>query len=398
MTKKTLKAILAAALAVIMVIPCFSAFAANNTLTWNFYGTDYTYDYAGEMTLGTTAIPDDASDFIWYSFDVPEEGFYLIRYNYVNLDAWFGIPEDYEGTTAYNEKPYLSYEEEYIDGSIYFIEAGKTIVAFDIYLSEENAAFETEFLGSEITEVKPHEDLIYNYDVYDYEYMGEIYCDLTTDVDITFSNGFTVTEYYLEGTTEKALVAGENTFKTTLFNKDYEFNANVYYITDYVESVEIENYLHIYSYYYGEDYFYPWGELLKVTFKDGSTYTVNTNYSDVITLPNGREVSFGFDVSSDNSGNYYMDVYVGGTSFASYKCEYENTSVEENIFIMTEISKNYLADASFYFKRAFEVALEDGILGIFNNSEAAMMRIEWAISSFMLALDEFTYFILYLLS
>lgn len=401
MKKKTLKAILAAALAVIMVIPCFSAFAANDTLIWDFYGSEYEYDYAGEMTVGTTAIPADATDYIWYSFDVPENGFYYIHYQYTDMDAWFGIPEEIEGASAYNEKSFISYAPDGGDGTIYYLETGKTLVGFDLYYYGENATFETEFLGAEITEVKPQNDLIYNYDVYGYEYMGEYVFEAETRFDITFSDGKTIPYYFLTGKTDSEIVAGENTFKTEIAGKEYEFTANVYYITDYVESVEISNiedYLYVYEYYNGTDYNYPEYETIKVNFNDGKTYTVTINGDDGIILPNGREVYYGFDFNKEG-GDYTFDVYVAGNLMASYDCEITTVSIEENIDQMTQTSQDYLSDAANYLRRAFEVAFEDGLLGFFDYGMTdALLRIEWAVSSFLAAIEEITDLALYLLS
>lgn len=402
MKKKTLKAILAAALAVIMVIPSFSAFAANNTLVWDFYDSEYTYDYAGEINVGTTEIPDNASDYIWYSFDVQNAGFYYIHYSYEDMEAWFGIPESFEGLSATDVKDNLYYALDGEEGAIYYLEAGKTIVGFDLYLYEEDAAFETEYLGAEITEVKPQYDLIYGYDVYEYEYMGENNVEFDADFDITFSEGKTITRYFLDGTSESAITAGENTFKTEFYGKEYEFTSNVYYITDYIEKVElsnIEDYLCVYEYYNGIDYEYPWYETIKVTFKDGSTYTINGYDGDTITLPNGREVGYFFDYNEDDNGNYTFEIYVAGECFASYDCEVVSMSVEDNIDIMNQASINYLSDAAYYFGRAFEVAFENGILGLFNGgAEEGLMRIEWAISSFVAVFNEISYLLSYLLS
>lgn len=400
MKKKTFKAILAAALAVLMVIPYFSAFAANDTLIWDFYGSEYTYDYAGEMTVGTTAIPEDSSDYIWYSFDVPEAGYYYINFSYENMDAWLGIPEEFEGTSAYDEKSSFCYSPENKYGLIYYLEAGKTIVGLDLYYFEEDATFETEYLGAEITEIKPQHDLIYNYDVYDYEYEGEYFCDFSVDFDIIFSEGKTITTYFFEGTSDKTIAPGENTFKIELFGKEFEFTSNVYYTEDYVESVEISNiedYLCVYEYYNGTDYSYPLYETIRVKFKDGTTYTVNINDSDTITLPNGREVYYGFDFRTDDNGNYVFDVYVGGKCFASYECETKAVSVEENVGQLTEAAKNHLSDVSYYLRRAFEVAFEGGLLGFFDyGMTESLLRIEWAVTSFVAVFEEITNLMLYM--
>lgn len=399
--KKTLKAILAAALAVIMMIPCISGFAANETLAWFFYDYLYTYDYAGEITVGTTAIPADASDYIWYSFDVPEAGFYYIHYDYSDLDAWFGVPESFEGLSATNEANCIYHSPDDGDGKIYYFEAGKTIVGFDLYYYEENSSFETEFLGAEITEVKPQYDLIYDYDIYEDEYMGEIICDVEADFDITFSGGETISEYYLPCTTESAVVAGENTFKTEILDKEYEFTANVYYVTDYVESVEISNledYLYVYEYYNGTDYEYPIYETIKATFKDGSTYTVSIYEEDYIRLPNGREVGFGFDFDSNPNGEYQLYVYVAGDCFGTYDCEVVEASAGQNLDTMTQVAQYHISDAAYFLGRAFEVLLEDGVFGIFSNSAEALLRIEWSISSFVAVFDEITSYLLYILA
>lgn len=402
MKKKTLKAIFAAALAVIMLIPGISVFAANDTLVWDFYGDEYIYDYAGEITLGTTEVPEDASDFIWYSFDVQEEGFYYIHFNQENMNAWFGIPESFEGNTAYNEAEFIRQSDENADGSIYYLEAGKTLVGFDLFYLGENAAFETEYLGNEITEVKPQYDLIYGYDIYGYEYMGINEVEMEAGFDLTFSGGKTIELYYLCGTSDSALVSGENTVKVKIYDKEYETAVNVYYVEDYVESVElsnIEKYLYVYEYYNEIDYEYPRFETIKVTFKDGSTYTVQINEDGVITLPNGRSVSFFLNYSETDIGNYYFDIYVGGTCLVSLECEVKTVSVDENIDKLSQATQHHISDAAYYLRRAFEVAFEDGFIGFFDyGATESLIRIEWAISSFISVFDEITSLMMYLLS
>jgi len=401
MKKKTLKAILAAALAVIMVIPCFSAFAANDTLVWFFYGDEYVYDYAGEVTLGTTAVPNDISDYIWYSFDIQNDGFYYIHYSYEDLEGWMGIPENLEGNTAYDETRFILNEPDDGYGAIYYLETGKNVLAFDLSFCGENAEFETEYLGAEITEIMPQYDLIYNYDIYEYEHMGVNYIEADANFQITFSGGQTANIYYLDCTTDSVIVPGENTFKAKIYEKEYQFTANVYYITDYVESVEISNiedYLYIYEYYNGTDYEYPYYETIRLIFKDGSTYTVNINSDEMLMLPNGREVGCYFDFV-ENNGEYTFDVYVGGTCFASYECEVTDAGFEENVDVMTSRFKSHLSDAAFYIRRAFRVVLENGLLGFFDYGlTESILGIEWAVSSIISAFDEITYFMFYLLS
>lgn len=400
--KKTLRAILAAMLAALMAFSGLTAFAAANTdtqLEWDYYGDSYYYDYAGELTEGDNSISYDDKEYVYFTFDAQNEGFYAISYEYDNLDAWIGLPERYENGKAYDEADFSSYYPENSNGVITRYEKGEHLIILEYYYLADTASFKIEFLGEEITEINVASDLIYNYDIYDYEWEGENCFDIEAETEIVFSSGKTITRDYISGTCENEITKGENALTVEFCGKEYELTANVSLITDYVESVSvsnIEDYLYIKSYYNSYDFSAPYGETFTVTFKDGTSDSFVYGDDDNVTLPNGRDVWCYMDYDYDAEK---LSVFVAGTCFAEYDCELTSASIGENIDEMNYNNSIHLEMVSYYLRRAMEVAFEDGIYGFMNGgAEMAMMRIQWAIESFMYVFTEAAALMIYYLA
>lgn len=401
--KKTLRAIIAAMLAALMAFSGLTAFAAADTsdrLEWDFYGQSYYYDYAGELTEGDNTLSYDSSEYVYFTFDVQNAGYYKISYEYENIDAWIGIPGRYENGKAYDEADISSCNIENGHGIITRFEEGENLIILEYYYLVDTASLRIEFLGEEITEIKVESDLIYNYDIYTYEWDGENCFDIEADTEIVFSSGKTIKRYYISGTHENEITKGENILTAEYCGKEFEITVNVYYVDEYVESVtvsNIEDYLYTIEYYDSYDYFIPFGETVTVTFKDGTTDSiVYGDEDDIITLPNGREVWCNIDYDYDTNSLY---VIVAGTYFAEYECETTPASLKENIDEMNYNNYNHIEMASYYLRRAVEVAFEDGIYGFMNgNAERAMVRIQWAFESLKCVLAEMAYLTAYLLS
>lgn len=393
--KRNLRAIIAAMLAAVMAFSGLTAFAAVDTsakLEWDFYDEIYYYDFAGELTEGENKIDNSISDYVYYTFDVQTSGYYILYYNFENLNAWIGVPEKYENGKAYDEAGRIYYSPENCDGFICYFEKGEQILALDLYYTDENSVLNIEFFGEDVAEIKVDYDLIYNYDIYTYEWEGDICFDINCESVITFTSGKSIT-YYISGICDSEIVKGENTLAAELCGKEYDFDVNVYYITDIVESVElsnVEDYLEVTEYYNGTETPSPFGETLTVTFKDGTTDTVILDADDHLTLPNGRNVWCYTDYEYTDDGMGFK-IYVAGTEVDSFECKVVPASIKENIDAMNSSNSDHLSISSYYLRRAFSCLMEGDI-------DSAIMRIQWAIESFMYIFSEAASLISYLLA
>lgn len=388
--KKSIRAFIATVLAVVMAIPAVTAFAATDTedkLEWEFYDETFYYDYAGEIAEGKNEIIYDGNDFIYFSFDAQNSGYYHLSFGYENMNAWIGVPEKFENGKAFNEASCIYYATEDFDGIICYFSEGKQIIALDLYYIDENASFDIEFYGEDITEIELAETLIYGYDIYDYDLDGSVYFEIDNNVKITFSSGKSITKDSISGKTNSSITSGENTLVAVVCGKEYELKANVNYVTDYVESAEISNiedYLNIKICYDGYDSYEPYGETLTVKFKDGTTDEIVLNDDEFLVLPNGSEVWCYTDFES-NGNEIVLNVYIANKLVKSYECIEHEANISENIDAMNSNNMNHLSDISYYIRRALIIALECGSLQEFMDygAEEAALRFTWAFESFI---------------
>ncbi|MBQ2842510.1 MAG: hypothetical protein IJE72_05695 [Clostridia bacterium] len=359
--KKTLKSILAAALAFILAFGSFSAFAENGkTLKWIFdrEWEDYAeYLYSGELKEGeNTLVSTPKSDFLYYTFHAAKDGYYQLGFDPYDL-SWTGIPEEIENGIAYEVKSSIYYSTETSDNEafmadIYYLKAGETVVGVDYYYEDNasNGELTIEYLGESmdiIFEEKDLNNLVTDYDIY----FNDEYSFFYTDCTLSFSGGKTI---FREK--EELLFSydkyseGENTITVKLgdYSKDVTVTAyNIYHFVKDAQLSNAENYTTV-TQNYNYTYNYPSisNESVKFTFTDGSTFTtvINDNYGFAI-LPNGREYFVSLYYGDNYDYGYALMIDVAYQMVKEYECTVESSGIIENIGALNENNNSKI----FYF-------------------------------------------------
>lgn len=388
--KKTMKAIFAAMLAAVMAFGSLTAFAAEEkkTLKWIYYDWEYYYDYAGEIVLGENVIssPED-SEYCYFVFNAEKAGFY--GFGYDADDGWLILPEYCENGVAYNDAGcYFDNDKtEYL----YYLGEGENIIAFDSCSNLEDEAFTVEYYGEKVNSVTTSYDLILNYDIYISENEAWIYAD---GMDCVFDSGKTFRIEYVEGFTECDGSESVVTLTADVLGCKVDLSVNVYRISDIIENVEvtnIEDYLYVTEYYNEYDVFYPYGETMTITYKNGEKQSVvyEEEYC-VFKLPDGNEVYFNFflNVEGDDAK---MCLVIAEEEIKYFDCEMEKASVNENFAAVKNDWSMAMNDASFYFRRALIKVLECSNIYEFINYGAPAAGVYFS-ESFACAASVFTMF------
>ena len=386
MKTKTIKSFIATFLAAVIAFSCFSvAFAAGETLEWDFYGETYTYEYAGTLVEGENAIAYSDVVETWYDFNAQSAGFYKLSYYYEDADLWFCVPESFSDNTAYGNIGKWVFDAENTRNSLFYLEAGEQIIGVENYHAEHDATISIEYLGEEITSVQTAQETILDCDLYLYDEGDSYYYSVEADSVITFSSGKTITLEYLDAKSSDEIKKGENALTCTLFDKDYDFTVNVAFVEDYIESVEvsnIEDYLNVKEYYDIYDTYGPYEETLTVNFKDGTSTELPFS-EDMFTMPNGSEIWYGYYYSAED-GKLSLNIYIGNTDLKSYECTTTPADFKENI---EELKSNFiynLEELSHNLRYAFISLLEcDNIYDFVEyGMENSLFYLIWARESF----------------
>lgn len=361
--KRTLKTSLALMLAAVTALGCISAFAAEESteLRWDYYGTEYIYDIAGEITTGTNilTIPDNSYNFC-YEFNVEESGYYTIGFSDYSFDGWMGVPQETDGFTAKDEADHLfcsGYDKP--SKYTYKLNEGKTYICFDAYTLFENESFEVIYQGKSIESIEFKGSLLLNRDIYFYDDTCEIYADAV----VTFSSGNTTTFSYLYAEAPDGYKEGTSTVKYTCFDENIDIEIDVMLITEIIKDVEIsdiEDYLNTKVYYDGYEGYLPMGETLTFTFNDGSkAESVFESYNDnYITLPDGSEIYYHIYTGSDYDGNITLYVESAGTDIKAYDCKETKATFDENLVNLITNEKYNIDRISRYFRQSIIALLE----------------------------------------
>jgi len=410
MKNKAFKSVTATILSVIIALSCFTAsFAASDTLAWHYYEEPMNYDYKGVLVEGENGIGKIDNYTVWYTFNVLNAGFYNFSFNWDNTDLWIDTPEYIEDNTAYNSAEKLFFFEEntdgtYTDNTLFYFEEGEQIIGIMVEYSSSDSKLNIEYFGEEITsvEVADEKNLILGCDIhcdYGIEEGALYYYWIDSDININFSSGKTITTDDIEGYIDSEIKKGENILPVSICGEKYTLAINVELVTDYIADVSISNiedYLYIKSYYNDFDYPDPFGETLTVTFKDGTTAAANIGDDEMITLPNGSEVWFGFGFNFEDD-KVFFDVYIAGTVVKSYECTKIQADFEENKDKLNSNILNLINDVSYYIRRAMIIALEcDTVYEYMDYGvEESLLRLAWAYESFVEIFYEVFYLIRY---
>ncbi len=397
--KKTIRAIIAALLAALMAIGCTTAFAAetDGELFWNYYDSEYYYDYAGELSLGenTVTVPED-SYYLYFVFNAEESGFYTIGFTDYAFDGWIGVPESVVDGVAFDEADYLYHKTESNFTRLTFrFKKGENIIGIDFESIFKNKTLEIVYEGREIESVSVNDSLLLNRDIYSYE--G--YCEIHANTIVTFTSGTTITLGYLEGLVKKDLQKGENTVEFSLFGEDINLTVDVYLISDIVENVEISNiedYLNAKIYYDGYEGYYPIDETFTFTFKDGSTQNFVFSYEDdnFIILPDGTK-AYVYLTTEKTDDEIILNVMIADYVVRAYECNESKASSDENFANLLSNANYNFNRASRYFRYAFIAILECGSFGEFveYGAGASADYIGYSIRAFLDIFEEIFSFI-----
>ncbi len=361
--KKTLKTLLALLLAATTVLGCITAYAAEETneLVWDYYGTEYIYDIAGEITAGTNILtsPED-SYYFCYEFNIEESGYYTVGFSDYSFDGWIGVPKEADGFAAKDEADYLYFtNEDRRSQFTYKLDEGKNYICFDAYTMFENQNFEVIYQGESIESIRYENSLLLNRDVYFYEEA----CEIHADAEATFSSGNTTTFSYLYAEAPYGYKEGASTVKYTYFGESIDVEIDVMLITDIIKDVEIanvEDYLNTKVYYDGYEGYLPMGETVTFTFSDGSKFeSVYESYNDnYINLPDGSEIYYCIYTGRDNDGNITLYVESAGTDVKAYDCKESKATFDENLINLVTNEKYNLDRISKYLRRSLIALLE----------------------------------------
>ncbi len=361
--KKFLKTFFAVLLSVAVLSGCISAFAAeeNSKLVWNYYGSEYIYDIAGEITVGTSSLssPEDSYNFC-FALNVEESGYYTIGFSDYSFDGWIGIPEEVNENSASGESEFLygSSEDKPVKYT-YKLDKGVTYICFDAYAPFENQSFTVTGHGKSMESIDIDSSLIHNRDIYFYDGICEIY----TDSVITFSSGSTTTVSYLCAEAPDGYKKGASTVRYSLFGENVDVEINVVEITDIITDVEvsnIEDYLNTKVYYDGYEGCLPLGETVTFTFSDGSkAKSEYENYGDnYVILPDGSEIFYHFYTSDDGNGNITLYIESAGTDIKAYDCKETKATYDENLVNLLTNEKYNLGRISKYLRQSLISLLE----------------------------------------
>ena len=354
--KKTLKSLLAAALAFIIAFGGFSAFAENkNTIEWDFSWWVDEYTYFGEASVGENTVSfSEDTVYQYYDFSAENDGYYSVTFNYTEID-WACFPQSYSNNYAVGENIVFSVEDE-TKSTVTFIsklKAGGTVLGVDFYNSEiESSEIVVEYLGEEITDLVFDEtklsDFIDGYDIACRNSEGA----MIADFDVVFSNGnkFTLKETQISFACED-FKEGEN--KITVEFDDFEKEITIAYHTVgyYVSGAELsnsENYTTVsYDYNGSSDITYIYGESVTVSFTNGKTYTAGIDYSEgTVVFPNGKDYPVIVDYEYNEKDMLVLAIYIAGAKINEYECIEAEEGIVGNLGSLKD--ENDWARSNFY--------------------------------------------------
>ncbi len=391
--KKFLSVILAA-----LILACpLSGFAteAAQTLEWYFCEEEYlnecypwTYNYAGEVTIGDNEITFKKDEYCsYYTFNAETAGYYYVECFDEEI-GWFGFPESIKNGKAYREAELYYITDLYNDRKVIFkFNEGETFLGIDFSDNadtKDSYNIKIEYIGSEIKDIVFEEGTFDNL-VIDYDIYNNDFSEILTDITVVFTGDKTLTfsDEWIALTPENfKWVKGENKATALFWDFEKEVVVTACEMTDLVKDVEFVNYDYfdsILTDFRDSSFKDIYGAELIFTLANGEKVEFNTDHDEYLEI-NGREYWVYVYYNFIDSDNTEIIVYVGGTTIESYKCTTEKRDVTESAYILgSEIRANL--KSAFYFSRLaisemFTVydasGLENALLYALNHFEIAM--------------------------
>ncbi|MBQ7122546.1 MAG: hypothetical protein IJO03_09825 [Clostridia bacterium] len=350
--KKTMKSIIAATLALVMLLCSVPAFAYNtgDTVEWLVSRYEYmdSYLYAGELKVGNNTVTCEKNN-ICCNINVDKAGYYLFTGDEMG-DVYISENIQPDGSPQGYIDVLEVYESEKNESVVYLPE-GESFIGFYTNDSTDKTEITVSYFDEEITAVEFEEnsfkDLIFWEDYWisptdDGEKIG-----MYRDAKITFSNGSVYEVCFGKFAFDYEMIS-ENEYNLTVILPGYteEFIMTCCEVKDVVKNVEITNidkYLNSVLFYdntacsaFEDDALK--NEKMTLTFVDGSTYTIDSVYDfvDYVDFPNGRGYEmFIFDVVEEN-GSVKLVVEIAEQSVAEFECKVRKASFFENLSVLAD--------------------------------------------------------------
>lgn len=344
--KNTIKKILCAALALIMVIGAVPAFAVSfetevgDMVSWtvNEYGDGIGYKYGGAIFEGTNKIN---TKYDCFGFDAEKTGYYL-------LSNVFFVSAEVINDEPYYDATLVSLNDT--DSTLVYLDAEE-----DVFVAAGNGdTIEIEYMGEGIADIgydaNDFKDTLYGEEVH--FNTGKRHYIYVDGIQIEFTNGRKINN---SGRTAlffntNEIVNGENTVEYLFPDYELEQIIEVYYIDYYIEDVELHNkekYLALYS-VITEDFMIgtpaEWPDIYTVYFTDGTSETVcdNSELNAEVILPNGKAVEIGAWYCYGDT--ITLEVGIGSHTYHSYECKSYGFGLE-TIFVFVKNIITFYVDA-----------------------------------------------------
>jgi len=372
--KKTLKSIVAAILALVVLLCSMPAFAAEEGETVKWYGTcsrSDEYYCAGELEEGKVEFNEDIPDSIFYTFDAAEEGYYLLT----RENGWLAFfePQEIKSDGYYGEKygevniGIISETGHFAD--LYYLEEGEHI--FGVTYGEGTASpsslaecggFSFGYCGKEVVDLGFDEYALNDYiidtirwDEYSGVESGYPYYLYMSGVSVIFEPEKTVTvdRNAFSLVSQEELKEGANNFTIRFLGYEENVTITAYPLSHFIESAELSNVeknLDVMFYYDGS--FKPSeifeGEHVTVTFTDGTKKecVIDVYNSAEIEFDNGRiyTIDVGYASNFDDPKNPGCSIYIQFSYediIGNYVCNVKQVSDKENLeWLMDKIELN----------------------------------------------------------
>lgn len=330
-TKRTFKAVIAMALALILSLGTLTAaFAANGNITWTVEGETATCVYHSDLELGVNNVAIEKSGYYYFDLSELENGYYSAKLTN-DVFEYFCTPE--KSGDRYNGWG----ESEYIGGGEYIIFNRKENVDIAVagaYGASDAMTIEIEYLGEDIESLEVEEkELLLHYDIMEYE--SKYWVDL--DTVVTFTGGKTLEAdsvgYWFDADGE--IKSGENTVTLDFAGYESEQVLSVAEFSDYITRIKVDApedaTAYIYYNYWVDEGTYDIDEFT-VVFTDNTEQVIKTDGPLDVTLPNGRVIELEYGKGVDISGqNAYIYFGAGGCQISVYWMNTEKASFSANL-------------------------------------------------------------------
>ncbi len=347
---------------------CASALEKGDTIEWSYDDIEdeaFYFEYGGKLTEGKNSIKEPEKA-ILYEFDVKKSGVYLVSLDENTepyIEVYICFAEKYENSKAFNRLDgYITTE-----GTLYYfneetqllhIDANCEQLSFDIeYLGDVNDITLSEYLSGDI--------LIEGMDLFLLEDENEYHYYSNYGFIAEFTGGRIIDTHtdfaYSDFKCIDKPVNGANRVEFEFMGFKKEVTLNVYDITYFIESIEIENlekYTETYEYYDGSFEYTSFAEFppnIKLNFSDGTSKSLKYSIDNFYTLPNGKDFNIYITLYDDViNGKRSFAVWGYGHKYIEGKSPVHKANPQKNYALFSKKHMNILNSYSFYISYCIE--------------------------------------------